>query len=127
MSEQRHSEKRRSKRFDTRLDIEYRTLTQNPLYGNVISDDISKGGVCIPSGQEIKKGTSIELKMSVPGDNLPVFATGTVAWANGVRTGVKLTKIAKGDQARILEFIYKEWLKSHENVKNSNEALKESI
>jgi c-di-GMP-binding flagellar brake protein YcgR len=127
MSDLKHSERRKSKRFDTRLDIEYRTLTQNPLYGNVTSEDISKGGICLPAGTDIKKGTSIELKMNVPGDNLPVFATGTVAWADGVRTGIKLTKIGKGDQARILEFIYKEWLKSREHVKNSNEALKESL
>ena len=106
------SERRKSKRFDTQLDIEYRTLTQNPIYGNVVSRDISKGGLSFPAKSQIKKGTSVELKMNVPGDNLPVFATGTIAWADGVQTGVKLTKISKTDQARVLEFIYKQWLES---------------
>lgn len=110
-------ERRKSKRFNTQLDIEYRTLTQNPIYGNCMSSDISKGGVSFPVKSSVKKGTSIELKMNVPGDNLPVFATGTVAWADGVQTGVKLIRIARADQARILEFIYKEWLKSREGRK----------
>ncbi len=106
------SERRKSKRFSTQLDIEYRTLTQNPIYGTVHSQDVSKGGVSFLAKNHVKKGTSVELKMNVPGDNLPVFATGTVAWADGVQTGVKLTRISKNDQARILEHIYKEWLRS---------------
>ncbi len=111
------AERRKSKRFNTPFDVEYRTLTQNPIHGTVLSKDISKGGVAFLSKTQIKKGTSVELKMNVPGDNLPVFATGTVAWADGVQTGVKLNRISKDDQARILEYIYKEWLQSRRNDK----------
>ena len=112
---QRPQERRKSQRFPTALEIEYRTLTQNPIYGNVASSDVSKGGLSFVGKSQMRKGTGIELKMNVPGDNLPVFATGTVSWADGLKAGVKLTKIAKIDQARILEFIYKEWLKSKTN------------
>lgn len=105
-------ERRKAKRFDTSFDVEYRTLTQNPIHGTVLSKDISRGGVSFVARTQMKKGTSVELKMNVPGDNLPVFATGTVAWADGVQTGVKLNRISKDDQARILEYIYKEWLRS---------------
>ncbi len=111
------AERRKSKRFDTPFDVEYRTLTQNPIHGTVLSKDISKGGVSFASKTQMKKGTSVELKMNVPGDNLPVFATGTVAWADGVQTGVKLNRISKDDQARILEYIYKEWLRSRKDTK----------
>ena len=107
-----NSERRRSKRFDTPLDIEYRTLTQNPLYGNSIARNVSKGGIAFPSKGPVEKGTSVELKMNVPGDNIPVFASGTVTWADDSHTGVKITKIAKLDQVRILEYIYSEWLKT---------------
>ena len=106
-----NKERRKSKRFQIGMDVEYRTLTQNPIYGNVLSHDVSKGGVSFLSKHSLKKGTSVELKMNVPGDNLPVFATGTIAWADGLKTGVKLSKIAKKDQEKILEYIYRQWLK----------------
>jgi c-di-GMP-binding flagellar brake protein YcgR len=108
----RPGERRRAKRFAASLEIEYRTLTQNPIYGSVSSLDLSRGGLAFETPEEIRKGDSIELRMNVPGDNLPVFASGTVAWADGVRAGVRLTRIAKADQARILEYLYRDWLKA---------------
>ncbi len=105
-------EKRKSKRFDLPIEIEYRTLTQNPIFGNVLAQNVSKTGVALSEAKDVKRGETVQLKMSVPGDNLPVFATGTVAWADGVKAGVKITKISRNDQERILEHIYQNWLKS---------------
>lgn len=105
-------EKRRSKRFELPLEIEYRTLTQNPIFGNVIAQNVSKNGVALADAKNVKRGETVQLKMSVPGDNLPVFATGTVAWADGIKAGVKITKISRNDQERILEHIYQNWLKN---------------
>ena len=106
------AEKRKSKRFDLPLEIEYRTLTQNPIYGTVMAQNVSKAGVALNDAHDVKRGETIQLKMSVPGDNLPVFATGTVAWADGLKAGVRITKISRNDQERILEHIYQNWLKS---------------
>ena len=105
-------EKRKSKRFELPLEVEYRTLTQNPIFGNVMAQNVSKSGVALSEAKDVKRGETIQLKMSVPGDNLPVFATGTVAWADGVKAGVRITKISRNDQERILEHIYQNWLKS---------------
>lgn len=105
-------EKRKSKRFELPLEVEYRTLTQNPIFGNVIAQNVSKTGVALADAKNVKRGETVQLKMSVPGDNLPVFATGTVAWADGIKAGVKITKISRNDQERILEHIYQNWLKS---------------
>ena len=59
--------------------------------------------------------------MTVPGDNLPVFATGRVAWADGLEAGVRLTKISQRDRTRVLEYVYKEWLKTrHKTTKDTN-------
>jgi c-di-GMP-binding flagellar brake protein YcgR len=108
-------ERRKSKRFKTPLKLEYRALAQNPIYDRVKLGDISKGGFSFLAKESVKQGTQLEVKMNVPGDNLPVFATGTVAWARGINAGVKLTKIKDIDQAKILEFIYKSWLKEKTN------------
>lgn len=107
-------ERRRSKRFELPVEIEYRTLTQNPIFGNVLAQNISKTGVSLAEAKDVKRGETIQLKMQVPGDNLPVFATGTVAWADGVKAGVRITKISRNDQERMLEHIYQNWLKSQQ-------------
>ena len=110
-SPQTIDERRRSKRFETPFEVEYRTLTQNPISGNVVAQNISRGGLACNEMQDLRDGFTVQLKMNVPGENLPVFATGTIAWTDGENAGVRLTKISKLDQERILEFIYQSWLK----------------
>ncbi len=106
------SERRKFLRFNTPLDVEFRTLTLNPIFGKALAKDLSREGVRFGVKQNLPVGTPVEICMNVPGDNLPVFATGKVAWADGLDAGVKLTKISHHDRARVLEYVYKEWLKS---------------
>ena len=106
------SEQRKYLRFQAPLEVEYRTLTLNPIFGKALAKDLSREGVRIGLRQPIAIGTQVELSLNVPGDNLPVFATGKVAWADGLEAGLKLTKISPKDQTRVLEYVYKEWLKS---------------
>ena len=105
------SERRKFMRFSTPLDVEYKTLTLNPIFGKALARDLSREGVRFDLKHSIPTGTAIEISLNVPGDNLPVFASGKVAWADGIEAGVKLTKISQADRARMLEYVYKEWLK----------------
>lgn len=106
------AERRKFMRFNTPMDLEYRTLTLNPIFGKALAKDLSREGVRFGVKQGIPVGTPVEICLSVPGDNLPVFATGKVAWADGFEAGVKLTKIQQRDRLRMLEYVYREWLKS---------------
>ena len=110
------AEHRKYLRFNTPMDVEYRTLTLNPIFGKALAKDLSREGVRIGLKQPIPVGTPVEISLNVPGDNLPVFATGKVAWADGLDAGVKLTKISQNDRARVLEYVYKEWLKVTKKV-----------
>ena len=105
------TERRKFMRFEAPLDVEYRTLALNPIFGKALAKDLSREGLRFGVRHPIPAGTPLEICLNVPGDNLPVFATGKVAWADGLEAGVKLTKIERNDQTRILEYIYKEWLK----------------
>ncbi|MGH7198577.1 MAG: PilZ domain-containing protein [Candidatus Omnitrophota bacterium] len=113
---QQRIENRKYMRFQAPLDVEYRALTHNPIFGKALAKDLSKEGVRIGLKQEVAVGTPLEISMNVPGDNLPVFATGKVAWADGLDVGVKLTKISASDRTRVLEYVYKEWLKNTRNA-----------
>jgi hypothetical protein len=110
--EEKMAERRKYLRFNTPLDVEYKTLTLNPIFGKALAKDLSREGIRFGSKHPLPIGTSVEISMSVPGDNLPVFATGKVAWVDGLDAGVKLTKISHTDRTRMLEYVYKEWLKN---------------
>ena len=107
------AERRRYIRFNAPLDIEYRTLTLNPIFGKTLAKDLSKEGLRLGIKQPIPAGTPLEISLNVPGDNLPVFATGKIAWADGLEAGLRLTKISVRDRERMLEYVYKEWLKKN--------------
>ncbi len=107
------AERRKFMRFNTSsVDVEYRTLTHNPIFGKALAKDLSKEGLRVGIKQKVSVGTPVELCLNVPGDNLPVFASGKVAWADGLEAGLRLTKISSSDRARVLEYVYKEWLRS---------------
>ena len=114
-----NDERRRFMRFQAPMDLEYRTLTLNPIFGKALAKDLSREGVRLGIKQDIPAGTPIEICMNVPGDNLPVFASGKVAWADGLEAGVKLTKISQSDRTRVLEYVYREWLKSAKKMESS--------
>ena len=105
-------DRRKFMRFNTPLDVEYRTLTLNPIFGKSLAKDLSKEGVRVGLKQPLPVGTPLEICMSVPGDNLPVFAAGKIAWADGFEAGVRLTRIGQSDRIRVLEYVYREWLKT---------------
>ncbi len=106
------AERRKFLRFNTPIDMEYKTLTLNPIFGKALAKDLSREGVRFGLKRSVPVGTPVELRLNVPGDNLPVFATGKVAWADGLDAGVRLTKISTDDRARVLEYVYREWLKN---------------
>ena len=114
------AERRKHLRFNTPLNLEYRTLTLNPIFGKTLAKDLSREGIRFGLREKIAVGTKLEICMNVPGDNLPVFATGKIAWADGLEAGVKLTKISSEDRGRVLEYVYKEWLK----ISNKGVGLK---
>lgn len=117
------SERRKYLRFNTPVDLEYRTLTLNPIFGKALAKDLSREGVRFGLNQNIPIGTALEISLSVPGDNLPVFATGKVTWADGLDAGVKLTKISQRDRSRVLEYVYKEWLKTSKKISRPAAAV----
>lgn len=110
------SERRKFIRFNTALDAEYRTLTLNPIFGKALAKDLSKEGVRFGLKENLPPGSPVEMTLNIPGDNLPVFATGKIAWADGLEAGIKWTKISHQDRLRVLEYAYKEWLKSFKRI-----------
>ena len=116
-------ERRKYKRFMATLDVEYCALTQNPIFGKALAKDLSREGIRFDLKEAVPAGTMVEMRMNVPGDNLPVFATGKIAWMDGLDVGVKLTKINHVDRARILEYVYQKWRDDHQDLKKESARI----
>ena len=119
-SKSKAAERRRYMRFNTPLSLEYRTLTLNPIFGKTLAKDLSREGIRFGIKQSVPVGTALEIRLNVPGDNLPVFASGKVAWADGLEAGVRLTRISQDDRTRVLEYVYREWLKASKKPAHSH-------
>ena len=122
MTESELMERRRYMRFDLPIDLEYRTLTLNPIFGKALAKDLSKDGIRLNLKQAVPAGTPVEICLNVPGDNLPVFATGKIAWADGLQAGIRFTKIDHRDRARVLEYVYREWLRTNKKIESNSSA-----
>jgi hypothetical protein len=111
-------ERRRFLRFDTVMNALCeigRDIKRTCEIGNV-----SKEGAMLLLDTPLDQGSELNLSVDVPGDNVPVFVSCSVAWQKEsimepkrkvYETGVKFTKIDSFDKGRFLEYIYSQWLK----------------
>ncbi|MDD5174572.1 MAG: PilZ domain-containing protein [Candidatus Omnitrophota bacterium] len=82
--------------------------------------NISKEGAMLLLDTPLNQGSELNLSVDVPGDNVPIFLSCSVAWQKVsmvepkkkvYETGVKFTRIDSFDKGRFLEYIYSQWLK----------------
>ena len=127
-------ERRKFVRFDTIMNALCeigRGIRRTYEIGN-----ISKEGALLLVDTPLDQGSELNLSVDVPGDNVPIFVTCSVAWQKEsmvrqgspstlskvegsimepkrrvYETGVKFTKIDNFDKGRFLEYIYSQWLK----------------
>lgn len=109
-------ERRRFMRFNTSLKAEYWAKGPSMLSGETDIRDFCREGVRVHLPKPVARGEHVDLSLKVPGDNIPIFATGEVAWTRessvefGSDVGLRLRSIAPLDLARLLDFVYAKWL-----------------
>jgi len=118
------SEKRKYMRFNVLIDAICRKCGSSK---KLQINNFSKEGVGILSEESFNNGEDVEFEMMIPGDNIPVFFEGEVAWAADLekneslyKTGVRLKKIDNHDKSRMLEYIYRKWIVSDQNGSNKS-------
>ena len=110
------TERRRFLRFETALNA-LCDIVNEKRKAHYKVKNISKEGALVILDKKLKEGDEINLSMDVPGDNIPIFASGEVAWQkednqrNLYQTGVRFKKIDGHDKGRLLEYIYLQWLR----------------
>ena len=110
------TERRRYVRFNANLSAIYKGVESSFAKAQSTITDLSREGVRLLLNKNMAQGTSVDLEMTIPGDNIPVVASGEICWSqkkgNDLNAGVKFTKIAPRDKAKLLEYLYKNWIES---------------
>ena len=104
-------EKRGDKRYGVFI-YPLECLYINCLSSEVIIDDISTGGIGITTEGRLVKDQKVDLELIIPGDNIPLFLTGEVAWVKKrndgkavITAGIRMIKLSKFDRQRIVAYI----------------------
>lgn len=110
-------ERRKFPRLNLNVEIEYQKVNPPPAAEVRLSEskNISVGGVCIVALDKLNIGDVLDLKLSLPEEN--ISAKGKVAWIEefsvgnvgssvvAYDTGVEFTQISESDRAKINKFV----------------------
>lgn len=114
-------DRRKFMRFSVPVDVKYGAPVEG-IEGLSMSRDVSREGVGFPVNRQMVRGTMLELEINIPGEFIPVIARGEVAWVKesaergDFDAGVKVVKMDPFDRSRLLEYVYKEWLRAMEKA-----------
>lgn len=101
-------------RFLANLDADYWSGGTATPAGRAHICDVSREGARLSLGEALQPGTPVRLSLRVPGDSVPVPAVGEVAWAAPGSpegwAGVRFRQIKPLDLARMLDYLYAQWL-----------------
>ena len=112
MNEQEN--RRKFARLDLALTVSYR-VTDEPSqdeFSEVVSSDISLGGIRLMTPAPLKRGAKLELEIVLPEDEEnPLRADGEVVWQNKIatasfETGVVIKGMGSTDKKRFMEFVF---------------------
>ena len=110
-------DKRKLIRFDSDLEA----FQRHEIYGGADEKiksrvkNVSRDGLKLIAGNALPKGSSVELEIDIPGDNIPAFVFSEVVWSKKAgdahEAGLRFTKINPHDQSRLLDYVYDVWQK----------------
>ena len=109
--------KRKFLRFNASLDGFLRLEGATPPVPVPIQD-VSKEGLRLSTKRNLTRGIPVQLEIILPGELVPLFTEGQVAWCRPAHDiwkkendlGIKITRIDPFDLSRLLDFAYESWL-----------------
>lgn len=103
-------EKRKFRRSDCFLIVEFKPSEGSADYSTGITDDCSKDGFSFESqGSDLKQGETLKLKLKHPYRDVSVSVSGEIVWVRGgwykYAAGIRFTGMNKETERRLLELI----------------------
>ena len=126
-------ERRKFKRFDAFMNVQYRTQDGKSGEGVGLSKDLSREGLKINTDRALNAGSLVDLEIQLPDETRPIHTTGKVMWsvqggseAGNYESGVCFLLIDPLDKFRILDYAYNYWLETKVNDFTDPEEISES-
>ena len=124
-------ERRKFKRFDAFMNVQYRTQDGKSGEGVGLSKDLSREGLKISTDHSLNAGSLVDLEIQLPDENRPIHTTGKVMWSvrgnnENYESGVCFLLIDPLDKFRILDYAYNYWLETKVNDFTDPEEISES-
>ncbi len=127
-------ERRKFKRFDAYMDVQFRSQETGGSKGSGLSQDLSRNGLKLSSATPLKDGALVDLEIHIPDDPRPIRTTGKIAWSkpskgagDGFEHGVCFLMIDPVDKFRALDYAYNHWLETKVNDYIDPEELPEIV
>lgn len=105
-------DKRKYKRVDSVLPIQYRNLRKSEeLPSPTVGSNISEGGVCFTSSQFISLACRMVVEINLPDVAKPIKAISKIAWIKRMPSsdqyllGNQFLEMAKEDKAHVMNFV----------------------
>jgi len=110
-SEAKMKERRKYVRFKTSLEAVYKVMNGLPVEIKTKIGDVSREGIRLVDGNDLERDAVVELKIRVPGYEIPVAATAQSVWSQKggeafYNKGMRLIKIRSSDRAQMIEYAY---------------------
>lgn len=117
------NERRKYMRFQAFIDVILKAVNKKKELIRACIKDLSREGVRIGGQHHLKKGSILELEVNIPGDNIPIIATGQVEWTEKLTetdydSGVRITNIESLDRAKLMDYVYRDWIQTKMNEDN---------
>lgn len=111
-------ERRRHLRFHADWAAAFLAQGRMTLAGQAQVRDVSREGIGLATPQQLVAGDRVELTVEVPGDHIPILASGEVAWVAAETAafgaGVRFSRVDPLDLARMLGRLQAQWLTREE-------------
>jgi hypothetical protein len=109
------NDRRKFKRFDVSLGVEFKTSKESDRYLVGITKNFSRNGLCFESEAiDLSSKEPLELKVELPHQDTYVSVSGKVAWKEQFEDrcwiGIELRDMNKEAKSQILDYAYDQWV-----------------
>lgn len=108
-------ERRKFVRFPTDLECAYCEFEETSQKEYTRLKDVSREGARMVANKSFAPGTLLVIEISIPGQSIPIISFNVAVWSRETDdaqydVGMRISSMQNDDRARLLDYVYEEWL-----------------